>query len=172
MKMQIITQMLGVGAMISLFISYQQKERQKLISCKLSADLFWMAHYLFLGAYGGMIPNFVGIFRELVFINRDRKRWANFILWPVMFILINWGLGIYTFKTPINILPIAASTFVTVSLWLRRPTLTKIISVPVSVTFLIYDLFVNSYVGVVNESIAIFSILLYFIKERRRKNNE
>lgn len=165
MKLQIIAQIFGLGAMASLFMSYQQTERRKLIVGKLSADLFWTAHYLCLGAYGGMIPNFVGIFRELVFINRERKKWANFMLWPIVFILLNWGLGIRSFKAPINILPIAASTFVTVSLWIRKPRLTKIISIPVSVVFLIYDLFVGSYVGVVNESIAIFSIFLSFIKE-------
>ncbi|MGN0177928.1 MAG: YgjV family protein [Monoglobaceae bacterium] len=154
---------------ISLFMSYQQTDRRKLIAGKLCADLFWTVHYLCLGAYGGMIPNFVGIFRELIFINRDRKKWANYTLWPIVFILLNWGMGISSFKSPINILPIAASTFVTVSLWSRRPKLTKIISVPVSVVFFIYDLFVGSYVGVVNESIAILSILLYFIKEKGGK---
>ncbi|MDD6734702.1 MAG: YgjV family protein [Clostridiales bacterium] len=165
MQLQIIAQILGLGAMASLFMSYQLTDRRRLIAGKLCADLFWTVHYLCLGAYGGMIPNFVGIFRELIFINRDRKKWASCIIWPITFILLNWGLGISTFKASINILPIAASTFVTVSLWLRKPKLTKIISVPVSVVFLVYDLFVKSYVGVLNESLAIFSIILYFIKE-------
>lgn len=165
MKVQFIAQILGLGAMASLFISYQQKDRRRLIAGKLCADLFWTVHYLCLGAYGGMIPNFVGIFRELIFINRDRKKWAACMLWPIAFILLNWGLGIRTFNASINVLPIVASTFVTVSLWLRKPKFTKILSVPVSVAFLVYDLFVKSYVGIVNESLAIFSIILYFIKE-------
>jgi len=165
--LQLIAQVFGIGAMLSLFLIYQQNDRKKLIACKLSADVFWVAHYLCLGAYGGAIPNFVGVFRELVFINRESKRWASLPFLPIIFILINWALGFTTFNSPINILPIAASTFVTISLWCRKPLLTKIISVPVSLTFLIYDIFVGSWVGVINESLAIISIIISFIKNKR-----
>ncbi|MBQ7720572.1 MAG: YgjV family protein [Clostridia bacterium] len=135
------------------------------MACKLCADVCWAAHYFLLGAYGGMIPNAVGVFRELVFMQRDKKSWAGKPLIPVIFILINWCVGISTFISPVNIMPIAASTFVTVSLWLRRPKLTKIISAPVSVTFLIYDLIVGSWIGAVNETAALISIAAYFIKD-------
>ena len=164
----IIAQIFGVGAMVSLFLIYQQKSRKNLITCKLSADIFWSLHYLCLGAYGGIVPNAVGIFRELVFIQRDKRKWADKIYIPIFFILLNWCIGALTFKQPINIIPIVASTFVTVSLWLRKPKLTKMISIPVSLAFLVYDIFVGSYIGVVNESIAIVSIIINMIKERKK----
>ncbi len=162
--MNLITQLLGIGAMVSLFLIYQQKERKNIIICKLSADLFWIAHYFLLGASAGIIPNFVGVFRELVFYNRNSKKWASHWLWTVVFISANLILGICNFDVWYDIVPIIASSFVTVSLWINNPDLTKIISIPVSVAFLIYDIFVGSYVGIINESIAICSIILYFIK--------
>ena len=55
-----IAQVFGIGAMISLFLIYQQKSRKGILICKLSADVFWIAHYFCLGAVAGMIPNFVG----------------------------------------------------------------------------------------------------------------
>lgn len=165
--MNLLAQLFGIGAMISLFCIYQQKNRKRLILCKLSADVCWSVHYFCLGAYGGIVPNFVGIFRELTFMKRGKKKWASLPIVPVLFILINWGIGFATFQNPINILPIAASTFVTISLWLRSPRLTKLISIPVSLTFLIYDIFVGSYIGVFNESIAIVSICISFFKERK-----
>ena len=135
--------------MVCLFLIYQQTKRKNLILMKLGADICWVIHYLCLGAPGGMIPNFVGIFRELVFINREKSKWATSLLWPLVFIAINWLLGMRTFESPVNILPICASTFVTISLWLKKPRLTKIISVPVSLAFLVYDFFVGSYVGMI-----------------------
>ena len=166
-----IAQAFGVGAMISLFLIYQQKSRRAMIAAKLSADVFWVAHYLCLGGIAGMIPNLVGIFRELIFINRKRKRWAAHVIWPILFILINWGLGFRTFHSAFNVLPIAASTFVTVSLWIDNPRMTKIISAPVSLAFLIYDIYVGSYIGVVNETVAIVSIIISFIKEHKRRTD-
>ena len=167
--MNIIAQVFGIGAMVSLFLIYQQKDRKKLIAAKLSADIFWVAHYFCLGAVAGMIPNFVGIFRELIFINRKTKKWAGLFIWPIIFILINWGLGFRTFSSWYNLLPITASTFVTISLWIDNPRLTKLISIPISAAFLTYDIFVGSYIGIINESIAIGSIIIYFFKEKFSK---
>lgn len=164
MPLTVIAWVFGTGAMLSLFLIYQQKSRKRLILCKLCADICWVVHYLCLGAFGGAIPNFVGIFRELVFVNREDKKWAEHILWPILFIAVNLMLGITTFGSPINILPISASVLVTISLWLKKPVLTKIISIPVSATFLIYDIFVGSYIGIINESIAICSIVVSFFR--------
>ena len=164
-----IAQLYGVGAMISLFLIYQQKSRKKLIAAKLSADVFWVAHYLCLGGTAGAIPNGVGIFRELIFLKRKEARWAGVVVWPIVFVLINWTLGALSFDSPFDILPIAASTFVTISLWIDNPRLTKLISIPVSAAFLIYDVYIGSYIGIVNESIAIGSILVSFVREHKKE---
>ena len=167
--MNIIAQLFGIGAMVSLFLIYQQKSRSRMLVTKLCADVSWVIHYFLLAGYAGMIPNFVGVFREIVFIQRRDKKWANIIIWPTAFILINWGLAFRTFSSLYNLLPIAASTFVTISLWINSPKLTKLISIPVSIAFLIYDIFVGSYIGIINESIAIISIIIFFTKERIKR---
>lgn len=167
--MRWIAQIFGVGAMLSLFFMYQQKSRGKILVAKLSADLFWVLHYLFLGGTAGMIPNFVGIFREIVFLQRKRRKWADRLFWPILFVLVNLGLGVASFEQWADLLPILASGFVTVSLWIDHPQWTKRIGIPVSLAFLVYDLTVGSYVGMINESIAIGSILLSFTKERKKR---
>ncbi len=161
---------LGIGAMVSLFVSHQQKSRKGILMGKLCADLFWAAHYICLGAFAGMIPNAIGIFREVVFINRKQYRFKGKNLIPIAFILVNITLGTLSFEQWFDILPILASAFVTFSLWIDNPRLTKGISIPVSTAFLIYDVFVHSYMGVINESIAIVSILIFFIKNGRKEN--
>lgn len=165
--MKIIAQVFGLGAMVFLFLIYQQKDRKHIIASKLCADVCWVAHYLCLGGTAGMIPNMIGIFREIIFIFRYKQKWANIVLWPILFITINWGLGFRTFSSAFNILPIAASTFVTISLWINNPKLTKIISLPVSLAFMIYDLYIGSYVGAINETIAIVSIVLSLTKKSK-----
>lgn len=168
--MKLVAQLFGLFAMICLFAIYQQKNRKGIIFSKLCADVCWVVHYLCLGGIAGMIPNAIGIFREFIFINRKEKKWASKVFWPVIFIIINWALGAGTFHSWYNLLPITASTFVTLSLWIDNPRLTKLISIPISASFLIYDIFIGSYIGIINESISIFSILLFYIKEINMKN--
>ena len=150
--------------MISLFLLYQQKNRKNILICKLSADIFWIFHYFTLGATAGMIPNFIGIFRELVFINRNRK-WASHRVWVVFFIAMNIMLSILTFENYYDVIPIIASSFVTISLWINNPDLTKKISAPVSLSFLIYDIFVHSHTGIINERFSVVSIILYYTRK-------
>ena len=166
-----IANILGLGAMISLFLIYQQKSRKNILMCKLSADIFWILHYFTLGATAGLIPNFVGIFRELIFVNRKSKKWASSPIWVLLFITVNFSLGILSFDEWYDIVPITASALVTISLWIDNPHLMKIISIPVSTAFFVYDMFVLSYVGMINESIAILSIIIYFIKKGFSRRN-
>ena len=165
--MDIVIHILGICAMLSLFLIYQQKSRRNIILCKLSADIFWVAHYFLLGAVGGMIPNAIGIFREIVFYNRNTQKWARTPVWVAVFIIINLALGINTFSTWYNVIPIVASSFVTVSLWINKPNLTKLITIPICILFLIYDIFVNSYMGIINEIISLISIFIYFAKNKK-----
>ena len=156
--------------MVSLFLIYQQKSRKNIILCKLSADIFWIAHYFLLGAYAGVIPNAVGFFREIVFYNRGKRKWADTPVWVLVFILINLALGLHTFSVWYNIIPITASALVTISLWINKPNLTKLITVPVCIAFFIYNIFVGSYMGMVNESISVISIAIYFARHKKEEN--
>lgn len=162
---EIAAQCFGFFGMLCLFISYQQKRREALILCKLGSDAMWVIHYLCLSAYGGAIPNFIGIFREIVFVNNNKK-WAKSILWPILFISANWILALCTWKSCITLIPICASMFVTISLWIQNPLLTKLICIPVSVCYIIYDIYVGSWIGIVNEAIALMSIISFFIRNR------
>ena len=151
----LVPQLFGLLGMISLFCSYQQTRREMLIACKLGADVMWVLHYIALNAYGGAIPNFVGIFRELIFIQQGRHKWARSPIWPVLFIL-----------------PITASAFVTISLWVKKPKITRMIGAPVSICFIIYDICVGSWIGVINESIAIISIISSFIRNDMKQKQK
>lgn len=166
--MNILANIFGLGAMLSLFCIYQQKTRKRIILCKLSADIFWIFHYFCLGAFAGTVPNITGVFREIVFFNRKDKKWAQSPLWFVLFIAINILLGTRSYRHWYDIVPIVASCFATVALWLDRPNLTKIISAPASASFLLYDIFVGSYMGIVSESISLVSIALYFFNNRKK----
>ena len=167
--MKIVSIFFGIGAMLALFSIYQQKTRQGILLSKLIADICWVVHYLCIGGTAGAIPNLVGIFRELVFVNRKKHKWTNLLFWPVLFILINFCLGLRTFHSVFNVLPIAASTLVTVLLWIDNPRLTKLMSLPVCSAFMIYDFYIGSYIGIINEAISMLSILIFFIKRRNKK---
>lgn len=162
----LVAQLLGIAGTYMLFSLYQQKDRRHLLWRKLLADVLWCAHYICLGAFAGAIPNGVGVLREAVFL-QEKKRWAHLPIWPCVFILIGWGIAIATWKSPLSILPMGASTLVTFSLWLKNPRATKLLCIPVCITFAVYDAFVGSYAGILNESISLISIIIWLCRYRK-----
>ena len=161
--LNILAQVLGLGGTYMLFTLYQQKERKKLLLRKLCADVLWGIHYVCLGAVAGAIPNIMGVFREIVFMNSDKK-WAKSLIWPAVFIIVSWILAIISWKSALSLLPMCASTLVTISLWIKSPKLTRLLTVPVCTAFIIYDIFVGSYAGIINESISLVSIIIAFFR--------
>ena len=62
----------GAGAMIALFLIYQQKTRKGMLTAKLSADVFWVLHYFCLGGIAGMIQICESIYMLYCFL-QDRN---------------------------------------------------------------------------------------------------
>lgn len=167
----IIAYIFSIIAIISVSIMSQQKNKSKLLICKLVSDLCWAIHYFLLGAIGGVIPNFVGVFRDLAFSQRGKNKFFSGIYMPVFFIAVNLAIGVFTFDQPINILPICASALATISLWISNQKIIKLLLLPVFILFLIYDILIDpiSLIGIINQIMGIVSIGIFFIKELKNK---
>lgn len=159
-------QLFGIGGMYMLFSLYRQEDRKNLLKRKLFADVLWGIHYLFLAAWAGAIPNITGIFRETVFMKEKKSP-----IWLLVFMGINCMLYLMTWKSALSFLPMCASTLVTISLWMKKPVMTKILTVPVCAAFIVYDIFVGSYAGILNESVSLISIFTSLVSAKKRKQS-
>ena len=167
---EITAQIIGILGMLSLFVMYQQSGRKKYLCFKLLSDVLWAIHYFLLSAIGGAIPNLVGMVRELVFIN-DNKKWANKKVWAPIFIVINASLAIMLADSLIQFIPICASALVTVSLTMKNTAHIRLMTIPVCTAFLIYDLIVGSYSGALNESLSLISMISKSVSEHIKPHN-
>lgn len=171
--LSILAQIIGLGGTYMLVTLYQQSSRKNLLSRKRMADILLGLHYVLLFAWAGAIPNLVGIARETIFIQQEKgKKWSFSLLWPALFIVISWILAIISWKGTYSVLPMCASTVVTISLWVKSPKLTRILSLPVCICFIIYDVFVKSYAGMLNESLSIISIFISLFRHDIKRTGE
>ena len=162
-KLQLTAQLFGLCGMFSLFVMYQQSKRIMYLKLKILSDVIWAAHYLMLFAVGGAIPSIVGIVRELILMKDFKRKYTKFTL-MVIIIIINATLGILLADSMIHFIPICASALVTISLTFKKTTSIRLFSIPILVAFLIYDIIVGSWVGMLNEIISIVSIISKLLK--------
>ena len=169
--MEWIGQGLAIVGLVAMIVSYLQTKRKNILLGKLAADISKVLHYLCLGAYAGIVPNAVGVLRESVYLNRVKHKWADSALWPAVFIALNIIMGIFTYDTPVDILPIAASVFATLSFWFKSPIVTKAVSLPATSSFLVYDILVGS-ASILTEAVTLVAIITGLTKDLYNKRKQ
>lgn len=168
--MTVVAWILGAGGMLANFLIFQQTTRKRLLTVKLLSDFFWAMHYSFLGAWSGAAVGAIGMIRETVFLNADKK-WAQGKRWLLLFLGLGVVSVIVTWKNGFSVLPAIASSLSIFSFWKGDPKLTKLLAYPISGCFIIYDIVCRSYVGIMSEAIVLIStsVGLFRLRNERHK---
>lgn len=160
-------QILGFFLIAWAFLIYVQKNRNRILVFKLIGDALSIVQYVLCGAYSGAGVNSVMCLREIVFLNREKHKWANFKGWVVIFVLF---IFIMTFVTngqepfsPIwwaSTLPAIGSSIAVVGLYSKKASLTRILSLVGICFWLVYVIIMENWIQVVSNVISIISIII------------
>lgn len=167
-----VAQTFGFMAMAGAIICFQQKNRDRILIWQIVVTVLWTIHFILLKSPTGAAINAMQVVRSIIFLNKDKHAFTKWNGWPVVFTLITVALGIVTWEGPMSILPIIGTTFSTVSLWMKKPLTIRLLTLPVSVTWGIYDLLSGSVAGCCNETIAIINIIIAIFRVDLRKKPE
>ena len=164
----IIGQILSVIGVIIGFISFQMKTDKEVLTLQTVVTVLFTAHYILLGAYDAAILNAVGIIRNFVYHNKDKKFYSPKIF-PVLFAIIMVILGLFSWENWSSILVIIGLAINTVFLSCNNPqTLRKSILVS-SPMVLLYNILKFSIGGMIYESVVIVSSIIGIFRYREGK---
>lgn len=159
--MFVLAQIFGFLAWLCLLISYYRKNTNKILFLHIFSIVFYLLNYLLLGAWSGLFIIVLELLRDSLYYKTDKDNLIFLITIPFYILLSIFAWGDY-----IEIIPIIASV-------LEGFTLTKKknIVVPgaiiVYAMWIVYDLNVASYSGVLTDILIVFSnigILINIIK--------
>jgi hypothetical protein len=187
----IITQAVGFIGLAMNFISYQQNANRRIVGFQILGALFWMIHFIMLGAvvegaYTGAALNLIGLFRNVVFVCRPetpqedgKPHWASRKAWLYLFCLMYVIAGIVTYDSPVSLIPSAAMIFGSIALYLIDPKKTRRFALACSAGWMTYNIFSFSIAGFTSEVFTITSIIIAMFKydfkskkEKGRKEKE
>lgn len=152
----------GLG-IISTVVVYQQRLNRGMLVWKLITDLCWVFHYLLMGANSVAVVTIVAIMRTIVLLCQSHK-WARHKAWLGVFILTSLLLSVLAWKDWTSLLTTVGSQMCIVAFWIGKPKLTRLISIPVSIMFLINVALNGSIWGTVCESFLLTSAVIGFIR--------
>lgn len=158
-----IAQAVGLIGMSFAFISFQKNNNKQILLFQTMAAVTFTLHFILLGAFTGAAMNILGASRNIIFYNRE-KRWANNKLWMYFFILLYVVSGILTWENYYSILPIMAMTLSTIGLWIQEARATRLVVLPSSPCWLIYNIINKSISGVLTETVLLLSLVVAIIR--------
>ena len=164
----LIGQALGVVAVILGFITYQMKSPKALLIVNLITCAVFCAHYLLIGAISGAVMNGLGIARNIVYTNRDKKIFSS-PAWPFIFAVIMVVAGLVTWQDWRSVLMVCALFINSLALSMKNAQHIRYSLLITCPLVMIYDILLHSYGGIVYEAMSIVSAIIGIIRFRKTK---
>lgn len=154
-----ISQIIGFLAFVVFVISIQQKKKRQIIFLQILSFFLYALQYFIIEAYSGMIIFIINMLRSIVFsCEMKNKRTNNLCL--TIFIVLSVMCGVLTYKNIYDILPILASLLSVIFTWQPSTKILRFGQIFICMLWIIYDIFVLAYIGILTESlIIIFTIV-------------
>lgn len=166
----IISQTISAVATLFLLLSFQQKTHKRIVLMQAFSGLLFGIQYMMLGAYEGMICNYIGAVRSVIYSFRGKSKITDSIICPIVFAVIFAISGIITYKNIFSLLPIIAMAVSSFVLWLPKTQQLRALTIPTSAMWLIYNAVSHSYVAVLTEVLNLISIIIGLIRFRNKKD--
>lgn len=165
----ITSQIISAIATLLLLLSFQQKTHKKIVLMQAVSGLLFGIQYMMLGAYEGMICNYIGTVRSVAYSFRGKSKLVDSLVCPILFAVIFVISGIVTYKNIFSLLPIVAMFIASFVLWMPKTQQLRALTMPTSAMWLVYNAVSHSYVAVLTEVLNLISIIIALIRFRSGK---
>lgn len=159
-----MAQLLGLFYALFLFFSILGKNTKQILLMQTISFLFKSFHYYLLGGISGFVTSFISMLRNIVFYRIKE----NYIL-TIIFILIYLIIGIVTYNSFYSLLPVIATIVYTLIINYDNPKYLRLGMLFTSITWLIYNIYIISYSGIIIQIIMIITNIFAIIKLDKKK---
>lgn len=167
MEKIIIGQALGIAATLVTFASYQFNTKRVLLIIQTVATLCTCLSFLFLGATTGFALNIVCLVRNVIFYFQSERPKLQHIS-AVLLAIVMVVLGALSWQGWISLLMIVALAANTIFMSLRNLQLFRKSILLTSSMILLYDVFIFSIGGILNEALSIISSTVGLVRYRKK----
>lgn len=159
----IFIQVIGFVGTVLFFVSFQCKNNKNLFRVQFLSYLFYTIHLILLGAITGGISYIINTFRSLCLGSRwefaQRKEMCVFIC------LLQIAALYFTWSGWISILPVAANIATTIGGYTHNARKIRLAGMLInSPLWIIYDVIVGSWAGILDEVVSEASMVLSIIR--------
>ena len=101
---------IGAIGIIIKIIGFQLKKRSTRIAFNMCQGICWMLYFICTGNATAGVTGVIAIVQNLIFMQRENKKWADSYFWLVFFLCIQVGIAVWSVWDGISITEIVCIT--------------------------------------------------------------
>lgn len=178
MAIYIISQLFVLNNYLFAMLTYNVRKRKTILLFNMIAATSVLVGFALLGAYSGMAMSIITIIRTIIFLIDDKMNGQSKEMmkkdWIIFFIVSTMCLvcAVFTYEKWWSMISIFATILYSYSVCQKNMFVYRVVGIPTSVAWIIYNAYVKSIVGVVLETALLFVEIIgviRFRKETQRK---
>lgn len=160
-KMFLLAQCIGIIGILCFFLSFQIKSNTKLFIIQSVGNAAFGVQMLLLGGYSGAFNMVIFITRNMMLTKYKDWKWIRWKGWVVILCSLNLAVCLWTWDGWISIVPFIIAVAANTSMWTNNAAIIRMANMCVmSPLWIIYDIAVGAYTGIINEVLIISSVLI------------
>lgn len=155
-----IIQSIGFIGVVFFIFSYQMRSNRALFLFQLIGCLIFTAQFLIIGAYTGALSLIINVLRNLLLLKINDWKWVKSKITLSVILAMLSAVTAYTWAGWLSLLPLLSVGITSIGYWTNNAQKIRLSQMFGSPCTLVYDALIHSWGGVLNESIALVSIIL------------
>ena len=160
-----MAQLLGFFYTLFLIISNFRKTSRQILIYQTISFSFKGVHYLLLGGLSGFYSSIISMTRNILF-SKVKKSFYLMLL----FVIIYFIVGIFTYRDFGSIIPSIASIFYTIVVNTNKPSILRKGMIVNCLLWLFYNIYIFSIAGIITQIIMIISTVISIMKLDKNKH--
>jgi len=160
----IYIQLIGLLAFCIHVLSFYKKKPIIILVYQITANFAYAVHYFLLGGISGAILDIISIFRNITFIRIKNNKVIASLLFIFLYLLITFLF----YEDYYSVFPFFGNTVYLLSIIRKDRKNLLIGGILCSIFWLLYAIFVNSYVSIVTEIILILSNSIQLVRTKSK----
>ena len=162
----IIANAIGFVSFVISLIAFHKKDKKNIFKNTMISNLLSLIQYIVLNANSGIATKIIAIIRDLSIMKQEKYNFLKTKKMLSIFVIIYLVLMIITYQGILSVFSLLAALIYTVFCWNGNVNTVRYIGIFTNVLWLIYNIYVKSYIGAFSNLISIFStsIAIYYNK--------
>lgn len=157
--MKLFAQIVGLLAVATFLLSYQQKKRKNIIVLNSTSRVLYIIQYIMLGAFEGAVLDVLGTISSVAAQNKDKGIIKKYL--KIVFIAINaviFIVGLLLYKNIFSLFPVIGVFLHTSAFWISAEKTIRKVSFLGSPFWLVYNLVSCAYGSAIGDVLTMLSI--------------